>query len=170
MSTATAKAKFKGNEMTIEGGQPQVGDKAPDFELTANDLSPRKLSDYAGKVKVISVVLSLDTSTCDAQTRAFNEKASALGDDVVVLTVSMDLPFAQKRWCGAAGVERVECLSDYKDHRFGRNWGRVQELGLLARAVYVVDKDDVIRHVEKPADLSQEPDYEPVLEAVRTLV
>ncbi|MEX0885304.1 MAG: thiol peroxidase [Phycisphaeraceae bacterium] len=168
MSPATA--KFKGNEMTIQGKPLEVGQKAPDFELTATDLSPRRLSDYKGKVKIVSVVLSLDTSTCDTQTRAFNEKASGLDDEVVVLTVSVDLPFAQKRWCGAAGVDRVECLSDYKDHNFGKSWGlRVQELGLLARTVFVVDKDDVIRHIERPDDLSQEPDYEPVLAAAKKL-
>ncbi len=128
MASSTATVTFKGNPVTLAGNPPEVGQKAPDFQLTANDMSAKKLSDYQGKVKLISVVPSLDTPVCDAQTRKFNEKAANLGDDVVVLTVSMDLPMAQKRWCGAAGIENVECLSDFKDHSFGQTYGlRIQE-------------------------------------------
>ena len=162
---------FKGDPVTLEGQPPQVGQKAPDFQLTATDLGTRSLKDYEGKVKIISIVLSVDTSVCDAQTRAFNQQASNLGDDVAVLTISMDLPFAFKRWCGAAGVDRVECLSDYRDHNFTRAWGlRVKELGLLARCVFVLDRDNTIKHAQVGPELSQEPDYDKALAAAKQLV
>ena len=168
MSQGTASRTFKGNPVSIVGEPPKVGEKAPDFSLTNTDMARRKLSDYEGKVKLISVVGSLDTSVCDNQTRHFNEQVAALGDDVVVLTISMDLPMAQKRWCGAAGVDRVECLSDYKDHSFGKDWGvRVEDIGLLARSVFVVDRDDVVRYAELVPEIVQEPDYDAALAALK---
>lgn len=159
---------LKGNPQDLAGELPAKGDKAPDFTLRNTALQPKSLSDYAGKVKIISVVPSLDTPTCQTQTKHFNQDASDLGDDIVILTVSVDLPMAQKRWCGAEGVDRVECLSDYYDHSFGMDYGlRMVGPGLLARAVLVVDKDDVVQYVQLVPEVADEPDYAPVLEAAR---
>ena len=162
---------FKGNPMTLIGDEIKVGDKLPDFELRAIDFSVKSLKDYAGKVKIISIVPSLDTPVCDAQTRHFNTDVAALGDDVVVLTISVDLPAAQKRWCGAAGVDAVECLSDYYDHKFGEDYGvRIKELGLLAREVIVAGKDDIVKYVEVVPEVAQEPKYTAALEAAKALI
>ena len=161
---------MKGKALTLLGPELKAGDAAPDFEVVGNDLSAVKLSDYAGKVCVISSVPSLDTPVCDVETRRFNEEAGKLGGDVVVLTISMDLPFAQKRWCGAAGVENVVTLSDYKDASFGKAYGvLIKDLRLLARAVFVVDGGGVIRYVQIVPEIAEEPDYEAVLEAVKAL-
>jgi len=161
------KITFHGNPLTLLGRQLKCGDRAPDFEVLANDLSPVKLSDFRGKVCVISVVPSLDTPVCDIQTRRFNEEAAALGDDVVVLTISMDLPFAQKRWCGAAGIENVQTLSDHRDAAFGKAFGvLIEELRLLARAVFVVDANGIIRYKQVVEELTDEPDYDAAIEAV----
>ncbi|MEF2144055.1 MAG: thiol peroxidase [Desulfovibrionaceae bacterium] len=157
-----------GNPLTLVGAELKAGDKAPEFTLLKNDLSPVSLKDYAGKVLVISSVPSLDTPVCDMETRRFNTEAAALGKDVAILTVSMDLPFAQSRWCGAAGVESVITLSDHRDASFGENWGvLLKELRLLARCVFVVDKSGVIRLVHLVKEVTEEPDYAAVLEAVR---
>ena len=159
---------LQGKPQTVIGPMLKPGDKAPDFKLLANDLSEVTLADSAGKVRLISVVPSLDTGICDAQTRRFNEEAASFGDDVVVLTVSVDLPFAQKRWCGAAGVDRVQTLSDHRDMNFGNAYGtHVKELRLEQRAIFVVDRDDVIRYVEYVPEISQHPNYEAALAAVR---
>lgn len=160
---------FKGNPMTLLGEEPSVGDTAPDFAAVGTDLSEKKLSDYSGKVRVIVSVPSLDTSVCDAEVRRFNEEAGKLGDDVVVLTVSLDLPFAQKRWCGAAGVDHVVTVSDYKgEHDFAQKYGRmIKELGLLARSVFVVDRDGKIVYSQLVKEVAEEPDYGPILEAVK---
>ena len=137
--SSAPKVTLKGNPVTLAGPVPKVGAPAPDFRLFDNGLAPKTLADYAGKVKIVSVVPSLDTPVCDIQTRKFNTEAAALGADVVILTVSVDLPMAQKRWCGAAGVDKVVTLSDYYDHSFGKSWGvRIVEKGLLARAVFVL--------------------------------
>lgn len=167
----TNEVTMKGDPLTLLGTPISQGDKTPDFELTAVDMSTKTLADYADKVKIISVVPSLDTSVCDTQTRKFNEAAASLGEDVVVLTVSMDLPMAAKRWCGAAGVDRVETLSDYKDHQFGLAYGlRIRELGLLARAVLVVDQDNVIKYMELVPEVASEPNYDAALDAARSLL
>lgn len=159
---------FKGNPLTLSGSLPKLGDTVPDVKLLANDLSEVKLSDFRGKVCVICSVPSLDTSVCDTETRKFNEHAVSLGGDVVVLTVSMDLPFAQARWCGAAGVENVRTLSDHRDARFGNAFGLlIKELRLLARAVFVVDKEGVIRYIEVVEEMTNEPNYEAALKAVQ---
>ena len=122
---------------------------------------------FKGKVKVISVIPSIDTPVCDAQTRRFNEEAAKLGD-VQVLTVSMDLPFAQSRWCGAAGVDKITMVSDFKDHNFGTQYGvLIKELGLLARAVFVVDKNDNVTHAEYVKEVASHPNYDATLEAAR---
>ena len=158
----------KGKPMTVIGALLKPGDKAPDFRLLANDLSEVTLADSAGKVRLISVVPSLDTSICDLQTRRFNQEAAGFGPDVVVLTVSVDLPFAQKRWCGAAGVERVQTLSDHRDMNFGDAYGtHIKELRLEQRSIFVVDRAGVIRYVEYVPETAQHPDYEGALAAVR---
>jgi len=162
---------MKGSPLTLVGNEVEVGDSAPDFEVVANDLSPVKFSSFRGKVCIISSVPSLDTAVCDTMTRRFNEEAGNLGDDVVVLTVSMDLPFAQERWCGAAGVKNVQTLSDHRDASFGNAFGvLIKELRLLARAVFVVDKEGVVRHIQIVDELTNEPDYEAVLKAAKELV
>jgi thiol peroxidase len=159
---------FKGNPVTLAGSLPEVGRAAPDFEVLANDLSPVKLSAFKGKTLVICSVPSLDTSVCDTEIRKFNEQATSLGDDVAVLAISMDLPFAQKRWCGAAGVKNVQTLSDHRDASFGRAYGvLIKQLRLLARAVFVVDKKGVIRYIQVVDELTNEPDYEAALKAAK---
>jgi thiol peroxidase len=165
-SLVTAKSK----PVTLVGNEVKLGQKAPDFEVLGNDLSPVKFSSFRGKVCIICSIPSLDTSVCDTETRKFNEEAQNLGDDVVVLTISMDLPFAQKRWCGAAGVKNVLTLSDHRDASFGTAYGvLIKELRLLARAVFVVDKDGIIRYIEIVKELTNEPNYSSALEAVREL-
>ena len=171
MKERTDVITFQGNPLTLLGDTIEVGQKAPDFEVVANDLTPVKLSDYAGKTVVISVVPSLDTPVCDTQTRTFNEKAADLGDDVVILTLSVDLPFAQSRWCGAAGVDRVQTLSDYKDLAFGTAYGLViKELRLLTRAVLVVDKTGTVQYIQIVGEVTEEPDYEAVLSKIKDLI
>lgn len=159
---------FKGEPLTVLGDKVTIGAKAPDFKLLANDLSTVTLQDTAGKVRLISVVPSLDTGICDAQTRRFNQEAATLGGNVAILTVSVDLPFAQKRWCGAAGVDQVQTLSDHRDMNFALNYGTyVQELRLEQRAIFVVDAQDKITYAEYVPQIAQHPDYEAALAAVR---
>jgi thiol peroxidase len=168
MVERSGEVTMKGNPLTLVGPALKVGDKAPDFVVLNNDLAPVSLSAYHGKVCIISSVPSLDTPVCDMETRRFNQEAGNLGQDVVILTVSMDLPFAQKRWCGAAGVDKVITLSDHRDASFGSAYGvLIKELRLLARSVFVVDKKGVIRYIQLVKELTQEPDYEAVLKAVK---
>lgn len=160
--------KFKGNPLTLVGNELKVGDTAPDAEVLANDLSPVKLSGFGGKVCIICTVPSLDTPVCDIQTRKFNEQAASLGNDIVVLTISMDLPFAQQRWCGSANVENVQTLSDHYKAEFGTAFGiLIKELRLLARTVFVVDKECIIRYIEIVDEVTNEPDYEAALSAIK---
>ena len=162
---------IKGNPKALSGTEVKVGDKAPDFELLDNNLTPVKLSSFLGKVVVISSVHSLDTGICDTETRKFNTEAGKLGPDVVILTVSMDLPFAQKRWCGAAGVSNVITLSDHRDASFGTSYGvLIKELRLLARKIFVLDKAGIVRYVQLVNEVASEPDYEPVINAVKQLL
>ncbi len=162
---------MKGKPLTLLGDGLKVGDKAPDLEVITNDLSQVKFSAFRGKVCIVSSVPSLDTSVCDRMTRRFNEEAGSLGEDVAVLTISMDLPFAQKRWCGAAGIENVQTLSDHREAAFGKAYGiLIKELRLLARAVFVVDKQGVIRYVEIVKELTNEPNYEAALTAAKGLL
>jgi len=162
---------LEGNPLTLVGNEVRVGERAPDVELAANDMKPVKLSSFRGRVCVITSVPSLDTPVCDTETRRFNAEAGKLGGDVKVLAVSMDLPFAQKRWCGAAGVEWVQTLSDYRDARFGTEYGvLIKELRLLARAVFVVDREGVIRYEQLVREVASEPDYGAVLNAVKDLL
>lgn len=165
-----AQVTFKNNPITLIGNEVKAGDKAPNFTVLANDLSPVTLNDSTGKVRLISVVPSLDTGVCDAQTRKFNEAAAELGDNVVILTVSVDLPFAQKRWCGANGIEAVQTVSDHRDLSFGEAYGvAIQELRLLARAVFVVDAQDNVTYAEYVSEATNHPDYDAALEAVKAL-
>jgi thiol peroxidase len=162
---------MKGNPLTLVGQEVHVGDQAPDFEVLANDLSPFKLSSLKGKVVIICSVPSLDTPTCDIETRWFNEEAANLGANVMILTISMDLPFAQKRWCGAAGVDRVTTYSDHREAAFGQAYGvLIKELRLLARAVFVVDKSGVVRAAQIVPELANEPNYDEVLKVVGQLL
>jgi thiol peroxidase len=159
-----------GKPVALLGSQLKVGDVAPDFTAVGNDLKPVTLSQFKGKVVVISAVPSLDTPVCDMETRRFNAEAAKLGPDVVILTVSMDLPFAQKRWCGAAGVDRVVTVSDHRDAAFGMSYGvLIKDLRLLARAVFVVDRQGGIRYIQLVKEVGTEPDYAPVLAAVKEL-
>ena len=165
-----AQVTFKNNPVTLVGEEVKVGQKAPNFTVLANDLSPVTLADTAGKIRLISVVPSLDTGVCSTQTNKFNESAASLSDDVVILTISVDLPFAQKRWCGANSVEAVQTLSDHKDLSFGKAYGVVmEELRLLARSVFVVDKDDTVTYVEYVSEGTDHPDYEKAIAAVKAL-
>jgi thiol peroxidase len=171
MKERTGMITMKGDPLTLIGDELKLGDPAPDVEMLDNDLSSVKLSSFRGKVCVISSVPSLDTPVCDMETRRFNEEAGRLGADVVILTISMDLPFAQKRWCGAAGVNRVTTLSDHRYAAFGEAFGvLIKEMRLLARAVFVVDRGVRIRYIQLVRELTQEPDYETVLDAVRRLL
>ena len=170
MNERTDSVTMKGQGLTLLGNEVRAGQKAPDFEVVANDLSTVKFSSFLGKVCIISSVPSLDTPVCDKMTRRFNEEAVSLGEDVVVLTISMDLPFAQERWCGAAGVENVKTLSDYRDASFATAFGvLIKELRLLARAVFVVDKDGTITHAQIVEELTDEPDYQSALDAVSAI-
>jgi len=162
---------FRGNPLTLVGNQVNVGQKAPDFVAIDNNLSPVKFSSYLGRVCIISSVVSLDTPVCDSQTRKFNEEASRLDPNVVILTMSMDLPFAQKRWCGAAGVDRIQTLSDHRDASFGTSYGvLIKELRLLARAIFLVGRKGVLQYKELVKEVTHEPDYDAVLSALRKLV
>jgi thiol peroxidase len=162
---------FKGGPMTLLGPEVKVGDRAPDFKVADNGLQPATLDSFRGKIKIISSVPSLDTPVCDMETRRFNEEAGKMPDNVVVLTVSMDLPFAQKRWCAAAGVDKVKTLSDYQGRSFGLAYGvLIKELQLLARTVFIVDDQDIIRYIERVPEITREPDYDRVLSAVKALL
>ena len=158
---------MKGNPLTLVGKELKVGDPAPDFEVLDNNLTPVRLTSFKGKVCVVCSVPSLDTPVCDMETRRFNEEAGKLGTDVRILTISMDLPFAQKRWCGAAGVDKVVTLSDHRDASFGAAYGvLIKELRLLGRAVFVLDRKGTVRYIQIVKEVTDEPDYDAVLEAV----
>ena len=159
---------LRGNPLTLIGPELKPGDKAPDFSVVDNGLKPVTLKDTGAKVRIISVVPSLDTPVCDAQTKKFNEEVANL-PGVDVLTVSMDLPFAQKRWCGAFGVDKVKMLSDHKDGSFGSNYGTlIKELRIESRAIFVVDANNKILHAEYVKEVADHPNYEAALSAARS--
>ena len=159
---------FSGNPLTLLGNDVEVGAQAPDFIVLANDLTPRTLGDYKGKTLIISTVPSLDTGVCDLETRRFNSEAASLSDDIKILTISCDLPFAQSRWCGAAGVDKLETLSDHKNLAFGLAYGvALKELRLLTRAIFVVNKEGRVIYKEIVPEISSEPNYENALQAAR---
>jgi thiol peroxidase len=166
MQERTGIVTVLGNPITLLGPSLEAGDTAPDATLLDNDLNPVKLSSYRGKTCIISSVTSLDTPVCDMETRRFNQEA-AVNDDTVILTVSMDLPFAQKRWCGAAGADNVVTLSDHVNAEFGTAYGvLIKELRLLARTVFIVDKNGVIQYIQRLGENAHEPDYDAVLKAL----
>ncbi|MBI5443065.1 MAG: thiol peroxidase [Deltaproteobacteria bacterium] len=159
---------MRGNPVTLLGPALKPGDRAPDFMLLDGSLKPVRLADFAGRTKLISVVPSLDTPVCELQTKRFQEEAAKLPPGVDVLTVSMDLPFAQSRFCSAHGTDRIRVLSDFNDASFGRAYGvLLKELRLLARALFVAGPDDVLRHVEIVPEIGNHPDYEAALARVR---
>ncbi|MFZ0430336.1 MAG: thiol peroxidase [Acidobacteriota bacterium] len=161
---------LKGNPLTLVGPELKVGDTAPEFNLVDRNLRPVGLADTQGKARVFSVVPSLDTPVCDTQTRRFNKEAAAL-PGVSIYTISMDLPFAQSRWCATAGVDKLIMLSDYQTGDFGENYGTlIKELRLDARAIFVIDAEGVIRYVEYVKEVGSHPDYEAALEAARGVV
>jgi len=162
---------FKGNPAALLGPELKVGAAAPDFKVVDNGLQPVTLATDAGKVRLITVVPSLDTPVCDTMTRRFNQDAAGLPDSVAVYTVSVDLPFAQKRWCGNAGIEKVKTLSDYQDRSFGLNYGLLLSgLKLLARAVIVIDQKDKVSYFELVPEVTAEPNYAAALDAVKSLL
>jgi thiol peroxidase len=164
--------EFGGEDQTIVGPDIEVGQEAPTFKAIANDWSQvDPINDYTGKVRVLSAILSLETSVCDAETRRFNQEAAALGEDVTIFVLSHDLPFTQKRWCGAAGVDQVITLSDSALDEFGPKYGvRLKEMRVLRRAVFVVDRGGKITYADYMPALGVEPDYEAVLNAIRELL
>ncbi len=158
---------MKGNPLVLSGPQLKPGDAAPDFEVTDNALQPFTLASSGKTVRIFSVVPSLDTPVCDQQTRRFNEEAAKLGG-VDIITVSCDLPFAQKRWCGAAGVDKVKTVSDYKNRSFGEAWGTMlRDLKIESRAIFVVGGNNKITYVEYVPEVTDHPNYEAALEAAR---
>ena len=164
-------ATFKGGPLTLIGQELKVGDKAPDFKLIDTGLKPVTLADSKGKTRLLSVVPSIDTPVCDLQTKRFNQEVSKLPANVAVITVSMDLPFAQTRWCGLAGADKVQMLSDYREHAFGRVYGvLIKELQLLSRAVFVIGPDDKVQYAEYVKEVTEHPDYEKVLGFIKACV
>ena len=157
-----------GRPLTVIGEALEVGQQAPDFQLIANNYSRVTMADFAGKTRLISVVPSLDTSVCAVQTRRFNQEATALGDDVIVLTISVDMPGAQARWCGSEGVDRIQTLSDHFDMNFGIAYGTyIKEIRQEQRSVFVVDAEGNITYIEYVPEVGQEPDYEAAVAAVK---
>ncbi len=159
---------MRGNPMTLVGPEIKVGQKAPAFTAVGKGLAKVSSDQFKGKVTILSAVPSLDTPVCDAETRRFNEEASKLPGDVQIVTLSMDLPFAQARWCGAAGVDKVTTLSDWQTTDFGQKYGAlIKELHLLARAVFVVDKNDKVAYVQYVKEVTEHPDYEAAIAAAK---
>jgi len=171
MQKTKDKVTFGGNPVTLLGNPIKEGDKAPDFTVLDNGLNPVKLSDYEGKIRILSVFPSVDTSVCNKQNKRFNQEAANLNGNTVILAISNDLPFALNRFCDAEGIDQMETLSDHKDVDFGTKYGfLIEELRLLARGVVVVDQDNLVRYVEYVPEIGQEPDYEAALKAAKELV
>lgn len=165
-----AAVTLKGKPLTVIGPELKPGDRAPNATLVANDGSAVSLDDYAGKLRLISVVYSLDTGICDLQTHRFNQAAADLGPGAVVLTISTDLPFAQKRWCGASGLDQVITLSDHRSMSFGDAYGtHIKELRMEQRAIFVIDTEGIVRYAEYVPEVAQHPDYDKALAVARAL-
>jgi len=168
MAKSNEKITMKGNPLKVEGRCIEEGAQAPAFKLTAPDMSDVNNATYAGKVLVLVSIPSIDTPVCAIETKKFNQEAAALSHDVVIASVSRDLPFALKRWCAAEGVDRVVTLSDYKHRVFGKEYGvELPDLGILARALFVVDKSGKVVHVEYVTEVAEEPDYAAALSAIK---
>ncbi len=162
---------FRGKPLTVIGGPLRVGDVAPDVELVAPDLSSFRIRSTDGKIRILSVVPSLDTGVCDAQTRRFDQEVARFGDEVVLITVSADLPFAQRRWAAEANAQHVLVASDHREMAFGQAYGTwVKELRLEQRAVFILDRDGTVRYAEYVPEITQHPNYDAALEAVRSLL
>jgi len=171
VSERTGIVTMMGNPVTLLGDEPKVGDRAPEFEVMDNHLKTVKFSTFENKITIIASVPSLDTPICDKETRRFNEIASELGPEVEIITISMDLPFAQERWCREARVDKLRTYSDHRDASFGMSYGvLIKELRLLARAVYVIDAKGVIRHVQLVHEIGEEPNYDEALKEIRKLL
>jgi thiol peroxidase len=167
--TATA-VTMKGNPVTLLGKEVEVGQQAPNATVVANDLSTFELNSLKGKKVIISVVPSLDTGICDLQTKRFNKEAGSLGNDVAIVTISMDLPFAQKRWCGSAGVDKIKVVSDHRDASFGENYGLlIKGLRLLARAIFIIDTNGKIVYKQIVPEITTEPNYDEALTALKKI-
>jgi thioredoxin-dependent peroxiredoxin len=161
---------MRNNPLTLTGNEVRIGEAAPEFSALDNNLAPVRLSAYRGKICVLSSVPSLDTPVCDMETRKFNEEAVTLGEKVQILTISMDLPFAQKRWCGAAGIHNLQTLSDHRDAEFGIKYGvLIKELRLLSRAVFIVDQQGILRYGQLVKEISNEPAYNEVWSALKSI-
>ena len=170
MTKTTTPVTMKGSPVTLLGKEIEVGQTAPDATLTANDLSTFNLSSLKGKKIILSVVPSLDTGICDLQTKRFNKEAASLGADVAILTISMDLPFAQKRWCGATGVDKVKTLSDHREASFGNNYGvLIQGLRLLTRGIFIIDSNFKISYKQIVPEITTEPNYDDALNALKKI-
>jgi len=161
---------MKGNPVTLAGKEIKVGDKAPNFTVIDNDMNEVSFETFKGKKVIISVVPSLDTSVCEFQTTSFNERASEI-EDVVILTISVDLPFAQKRFCVGKGIDKVKVYSDHRDLSFGKEYGFIiEELRLLARGIVVVDKEGIVKYVEYVKEVTEHPDYDKAIEEAKKLI
>ncbi len=164
------KVTFQGNPVTLIGKETKKGDNAPDFTVINNELKPISLSDFDGKIKILSVFPSVDTGVCSKQNHRFNEEAANLSDDIVILAISNDLPFALSRFCGAEGIDKVITLSDHKDLDFSMKYGfLIEEMRLLARGVVVLDKEKKVQHVEYVPEIGEEPDYEAAIKAAKNI-
>jgi thiol peroxidase len=163
MKERTGLVTMRGNPLTLVGNEVKVGEAAPDFMALDNNLTPVKLSAYRLKICIISSVPSLDTPVCDIETRKFNEEASKLDERVQILTISMDLPFAQKRWCGSTGANKIQTLSDHREAQFGIAYGvLIKELRLLARAVFLVDQKGILQYIQLVKEIANEPNYDEI--------
>jgi len=171
MKKNNVKVTFKNNPVTLTGKEIKVGDKAPEFVVLGNTLNPVKLSNYKGKVVILSVFPSIDTGVCATQNRTFNKEAASLSDDIAIIGISNDLPFALGRFCGAEGIDKVITTSDHKDLNFSENYGfLIEELRLLARGTVVVDKEGIVKHVEYVSEVTNEPNYEAALKIAKGLI
>ena len=169
MKESSVKITFAGNPLTLLGNEVKVGDKAPDFTAVGAGLAPVKLSDFAGKTIIIAAYPSVDTGVCAAQNRRFNAEANNL-KDVVVLSISCDLPFAQSRFCAAEGLENIKTISDHRDLEFGQKYGFwIKELRLLARGTVVIDASGIVRYVEYVSEVTHEPNFDAALAVVKSL-
>ena len=160
---------MRGKPLTLLGPELKAGEKAPDFEVVNDGLQSVNLEKTGHGIRIFSVIPSLDTPVCDAQTKRFNEEAAKL-DGIEIYTISMDLPFAQKRWCGAFGVDKIKMLSDHRTGSFGENYGTlIKDLRIESRAIFVLDKDSTIKHVEYVKEVADQPNYEAALDAAKAL-